>query len=189
MGLCATRGASARLAAGAAREEAQAGTFRDVGVYMHRHPARPPHAAIFISAVLMLGAGSANASVRVVGPTEVLARYCRVESGRLVLTVPGVAPQELVTQVDDPAIANHGDGSFHPLDPEVVTEALNGLAFPVDQVDAVVYVLPFPRRAGLVSAAAPGAILLAPGVRPGPVVQVHAEAAHQIGHQVTYLFA
>jgi hypothetical protein len=156
---------------------------------MDWHPARSPHAAFFISAAMMLGAGSANANVRVVGPAEVLARFCKVESGRLVLTVPGVAPQELVTQVDDPVIANRGDGSFHPLDPEVVTQALNGLTFPVDQVDAVVYVLPFPRRAGLVSAAAPGAILLAPGVRPVPVDQVHAEVAHEFGHVVQYQYA
>jgi len=156
---------------------------------MNRHPARSPHAAIFISAAVMLGAGSANANVRVVGPAEVLARYCSVESGRLVLTVPGVAPQELVTQVDDPIIANRGDGSFHPLDPEVVQQALAGLTFPVDQVDAVVYVLPFPRRAGLVSAAAPGAILLAPGVRPVPEDQVHAVVAHEFGHVVQYQYA
>src|SRR5947209_2351661 len=146
---------------------------------MNPHPARPPVAIGLLALAIALEAGSANANVRVVGPEEVRARYCHMEDGRLVLTVPGVAPQELVTRVDDPIIANQGDGSFHPLDPQAVGDAIAGLAFPVDQVDAVVYVLPFPRRAGLVSAAGPGAILLAPGVRPVPADQVHAVVAHE----------
>jgi hypothetical protein len=142
-----------------------------------------------VGIAIALGADAANAAVRVVGPDEVRARYCHIEDGRLVLTVPGIAPQELVTQVDDPIVANKGDGSFHPLDPKVVAEALAGLTFPVDQVDAVVYVLPFPRRAGLVSAAGPGAILLAPGVRPVPETSVHAVVAHEFGHVVQYQYA
>ncbi len=103
--------------------------------------------------------------------------------------MPGVAPQELVTRVDDPIIANRGDGSFHPVDPKFVADALGGIDFPVDQVDAVVYVLPYPRRAGLESAAGPGAILLAPGVRAVDEAQVHATVAHEFGHVVQYQFA
>ncbi len=156
---------------------------------MQRHPARPPVAIALVALAITLGAGAANASVRVVGPDEVRSRYCHMEDGQLVLTVPGIAPQALVTQVDDPLVANPGDGSFHPLDPKVVAQAISGLAFPVDQVDAVVYVLPFPRRAGLVSAAGPGAILLAPGVRPVPADQVHAVVAHEFGHIVQYQYA
>jgi hypothetical protein len=137
----------------------------------------------------MCGVGQVQAGVRIVGPDEVLKRYCRAEGGQLWLAVPGVAPQELVTRVDDPIIANRGDGSFHPVDPKFVADALGGIDFPVDQVDAVVYVLPYPRRAGLESAAGPGAILLAPGVRAVDEAQVHATVAHEFGHVVQYQFA
>ena len=138
---------------------------------------------------MLCGIGSVEAAVRIVGPDEVLERYCRAEGGQLRLVVPGVAPQELVTRVDDPIIANRGDGSFHPVDPKLVADAVRGLNFPVDQVDAVVYVLPYPRRAGLESAAGPGAILLAPGVRPIAASEVHATVAHEFGHVVQYQFA
>ena len=156
---------------------------------MSRRPVRSPLAFAVAVSVVMCGVGQVQAGVRIVGPDEVLKRYCRAEGGQLWLAVPGVAPQELVTRVDDPVIANRGDGSFHPVDPKFVADALGGIDFPVDQVDAVVYVLPYPRRAGLESAAGPGAILLAPGVRAVDEAQVHATVAHEFGHVVQYQFA
>ena len=156
---------------------------------MSRRPARSPLAFVLAVSTVMCGVGQVQAGVRIVGPDEILKRYCRAEGDRLWLVVPGVAPQELVTRVDDPVIANRGDGSFHPVDPKFVADALGGIDFPVDQVDAVVYVLPYPRRAGLESAAGPGAILLAPGVRAVEEAQVHATVAHEFGHVVQYQFA
>jgi hypothetical protein len=156
---------------------------------MTRRLVRDPLAVAVMTGVLMCGVGESRAGVRIVGPDEVLKRYCRAEGGQLRLVVPGVAPQELVTRVDDPIVANQGDGSFHPLDPEVVAQAINGMTFPVDQVDAVVYVLPFPRRAGLESGAAPGALLLAPGVRPVSDQAIHEIVAHEFGHVVQYQLA
>jgi len=156
---------------------------------MTRRLVRAPLAVAVLAGTLLGGVAESRAAVRIVGPDEVLKRYCRAEGDRLRLVVPGVAPQELVTRVDDPLVANQGDGSFHPLDPEVVARAIQGLTFPVDQVDAVVYVLPYPRRAGLESGAAPGALLLSPGVRPVPDATVHAVVAHEFGHVVQYQLA
>ncbi len=156
---------------------------------MTRRSARSPLAFALAIGAMLSGVGQVAAAVRIIGPDEVLKRYCRAEGDRLRLVVPGVAPQELVTRVDDPIIANRGDGSFHPVDPKFVADALGGIDFPVDQVDAVVYVLPYPRRAGLESVAGPGAIFLAPGVRPVAEVQVHATVAHEFGHVVQYQLA
>ena len=156
---------------------------------MTRRLVRAPLAVAVMMGALLGGVRESRAGVRIVGPDEVLKRYCRAEGGQLRLVVPGVAPQELVTRVDDPIVANQGDGSFHPLDPVVVAQAIQGLTFPVDQVDAVVYVLPFPRRAGLESGAAPGALLLSPGVRPVSDATVHAVVAHEFGHVVQYQLA
>ena len=156
---------------------------------MSRRSARFPLAFALVTSALLCGVGRASAVVRIIGPDEVLKRYCRAEGDRLWLIVPGVAPQELVTRVDDPIVANPGDGSFHPLDPGIVAEAIAGLSFPIDQVDAVVYVLPYSRRAGLESVAAPGAILLVPGVHPVPAAQIHQVVAHEFGHVVQYQLA
>jgi hypothetical protein len=152
--------------------------------------AHAPLRVVALAAALALcAAQAATAGIQIVGPEQVLARHTRIIDGRLYLTVPGIAPQELVTSVDDPTIANQGDGSFHPVDPTTVANAIAALAFPVDQVDAVVYVLPYPRRAGLESAAAPGACLLSPGTRPVDAAQVHAVVAHEMGHLIQYQFA
>ncbi|MEP7027912.1 MAG: FlgD immunoglobulin-like domain containing protein [Candidatus Eisenbacteria bacterium] len=156
---------------------------------MTRRSARAPLAFALVIGAMLCGVGQVAAAVRIIGPDEVLKRYCRAEGDRFWLIVPGVAPQELVTRVDDPVIANRGDGSFHPVDPKFVADAIGGMRFPVDQVDAVVYVLPYPRRAGLESAAGPGAIFLAPGVRPVAEAQVHATVAHEFGHVVQYQLA
>ncbi len=154
------------------------------------HATRLPLAVAIVGSIVALcAAGSSAAEVRIVGADEVLDRYCSRQGGRLYLTLPGFATQELITSTDDPAIANAGDGMFHPLDRGAVEDALRGLAFPVDRVDAAVYVLPYPRRAGLESAASHGAILLAPGTRPVPATTVHAVVAHEFGHVVQYALA
>ena len=143
-------------------------------------------------AVLFLAPGSAGpagATVRIAGPAEVLARCCVTRDGVVYFVAPGVAPQELVTSVEDPAVANKGDGSFHPFDVTEVENALAGVTCPVDRVDAVVYVLPYPRRAGLGSAAAPGAILLSPGTLPASIATVHAVVTHELGHVLQYALA
>jgi len=118
---------------------------------------------------------------------ETLRDFCqRDEAGTLWLVLPSGVRFSLIESVDDPAIANHGDGAFHPFEPAVVAEALREVRFDLDGVRADVFMLPFPRRGGLESAAAPGVIMLSPGVWPVSVEQQHAEFVHELGHVVQY---
>lgn len=134
-----------------------------------------------------LGTAIRPSSFRVHDAAETLRDYCRTtDDGRLVFTAPGGASWELVTSIDDPAIANRGDGAFHPFDVAQVEAALAGVRYPLGRVAAEVFVLPFPRRAGLESAAGPGMILLSPGVREMAAEQQQAEFVHELGHVVQY---
>src|SRR5262245_4025006 len=154
------------------------------------HATRVPLAVAIVGSLAALcAAGRSAAEVRIVGAQEVLDRFCVRQGGHLYLSLPGSEPQELITSTEDPAVAQVGDGVFHPLDRRTVEEALQGLDFPVDRVAAAVYVLPYPRRAGLESAASHGAILLAPGTLPVPATTVHAVVAHEFGHVVQRTFA
>src|SRR5690242_7690114 len=63
------------------------------------------------------GSGAAASTIVVHDAAETLARYCVTQpDGTLWFTLPGGSTWELVTRTDDPAIANPGDGTFHPFD-------------------------------------------------------------------------
>jgi hypothetical protein len=115
---------------------------------------------------------------------QTLRDYCRLEDGVLWLVLPTGARYELVTDVHDPMIANSGDGAFHAFDAGEVRSALAALSYPLAGLSADIFILPYPRRAGLESAAGPGLILLSPGVRALSPEHQHAELAHEIGHVV-----
>src|SRR5215831_4851906 len=117
---------------------------------------------------------------------ETLRDYCRSEGGRLYLELPGGSRWELVTSITDPAITNPGDGSFHVFERSEVNEALAEVRLPLHQVSAEVFILPYPRRLSLESAAGPGLILLSPGVRPLSREHQHSEFVHELGHVVQY---
>ena len=118
---------------------------------------------------------------------ETLARWCAADSeGRLWLALPGGMRFELITSTTDAAIANPGDGAFHPFDPAQVRAALASVRFPIATVRAEIFLLPFPRRGGLESAAGPGLILLSPGVLEIPVEHQHSQLVHELGHVVHY---
>jgi hypothetical protein len=118
---------------------------------------------------------------------ETLRDYCvRDAAGILWLELPGGARFELVTSIDDPVIANHGDGAFHSFDATEVRSALNAVRFPLEGIRADVFLLPYPRRHGLDSAAGRELILLSPGVRPIERAQQHYEVTHELGHVVQY---
>ena len=112
--------------------------------------------------------------------------FCRWEDGRLYLLLPGGARYELVPTTADAAITNAGDGSFHPFDASEVRATLEAVRYPLARIAADIYVLPYPRRSGLESAAGPGLILLSPGVRDLSVEHQHAELTHELGHVVQY---
>ena len=118
---------------------------------------------------------------------ETLREWCRPDSqGTLWLVLPGGMTFELVTSTADPAISNHGDGSFHAFDASEVSAALAAVNYPLGGVTVEIFILSYPRRAGLTSAAGPGLILLSPGVYPLPREQQHAEFIHELGHVVQY---
>ena len=117
---------------------------------------------------------------------ETLRDYCRSEGGRLFLELPGGSRWELITSTTDPAITNPGDGAFHAFERSEVNAALAEVRFPIHHVSAEVFILPYPRRLSLESAAGPGLILLSPGVRPLSREHQHSEFVHELGHVVQY---
>jgi hypothetical protein len=134
-----------------------------------------------------LGSGVRPASFTIHDAAETMRDFCSTDAnGVLWLNLPGGARYELVTNINDPAIANHGDGQFHAFDAAEVSSALHGVRFSLAHVSADVFILPFPRRNGLESAAGPGLILLSPGVRTLTTQQQHAEFTHELGHVVQY---
>jgi hypothetical protein len=130
--------------------------------------------------------GAAPSALVIHDAAETLRDYCREEEGRLWLTLPGGARFELVESPFDSAIANSGSGAFHAFDPAVVRAAIDGVRFPLRGVTAEVFLLPYPRRTSLQSAAGPGVILLSPGVQPLSAEHQHAEVVHELGHVVQY---
>jgi hypothetical protein len=120
------------------------------------------------------------------GPEETLRDFCVERDGALWLVLPDGTREELVTSIDDPAILNKGDGKFHPFEEAQVQAALAALRAPLAHLHAEVFLLPFPRRSCLTSSAAPGRMMLSPGVRALTPEHQHAEFVHELGHVVHY---
>ena len=134
-----------------------------------------------------VGAAVSVSGVRIHGPEEVMRDFCSSEeNGSLWIKLPGAGSYELVTATSDAAIANPGDGSFHPFDEQQVRAALSEVRYPLAGLNVDIYLLPYPRRGGLDSGAGPGVILLSPGVAPISREQQHAEFVHELGHVVQY---
>ena len=134
-----------------------------------------------------VGARSGASALIVHDAAETLRDYCvRDSQGILWFQLPGASRFELITSIDDPAISNRGDGFFHPFDGAEVRAALSEVRFPLDGITADVFILPYPRRYGLESAAGRGLILLSPGVRPLTSAHQHSEFVHELGHVVQY---
>jgi len=131
---------------------------------------------------------SASARGLVIHDAEtVLREHCeRDDAGRTWFVLPGGGRHELITSTADPDIANPGDGSFHPYEPAEVQAAIDQILFPMHGVEADIYLLPYPRRGQLDSAAGPELVFLSPGVRPMSRDHQHAEVVHELGHVVQY---
>lgn len=117
---------------------------------------------------------------------ETLHSFCREQDGRLWFELPNGLRWELVTSTADAAIANPGDGQFHAFEASEVDAALAQVRFPLQNVSAEIFILPYPRRSSLESAAGRGLILLSPGVRPLSREHQHAELVHELGHVIQY---
>lgn len=117
---------------------------------------------------------------------ETLRDFCRADGGKLYLELPGGSRWELVTSTTDAVVTNPGDGAFHAFDPAEVRLALAQVSYPLQHISAEVFILPYPRRLSLESAAGPGLILLSPGVRVLSREHQHSEFVHELGHVVQY---
>jgi hypothetical protein len=119
---------------------------------------------------------------------DVLSNYTSELDGRLYFTSPSGQSWEFVTDINDPEIANKGDGLFHPFSSDLVDEALAQVSYPSDKIPFEVFVLPYPRRGILESSAAPGEMFLSPGVLECSAELVHFTVDHELGHVVHRLF-
>jgi len=134
---------------------------------------------------------SARASSAAIGfvihdAAETARDYCVTADGQTTFQLPGGPVFDLVTSTCE--LPNPGDGAFHPFDAEVVRTALAAVRYPLNGVAVEVFVLPYPRRGELQSAAGPGLILLSPGVQPISQEQQHATVAHELGHVIQYRY-
>jgi len=124
-------------------------------------------------------------------PSDVLASKLTWVEGEAVIPLDGGQYLSVIVDIEDPAIANKGDGSFHPFSEPEVLEVLAGMSHPGMDFALDVYVLPYPRRNVLVSSASGTTIFLSPHVLDiNPVVCAYI-VAHEMGHvfQNVYLAA
>jgi hypothetical protein len=154
-------------------------------------------ALLSFAGALLLGATGASAlpqrvqlpngiDALVYGPDDVLREATERVGDHLYLTAGSGLRYELVTEIDDPMIANRGDGRFHPMAVQDVADALAALHLDGHSLPVRIYILPFPRRQILDSSARDGAIFLSPGVRPVSDLATHFTVAHEIGHLYQY---
>lgn len=126
-----------------------------------------------------------GAVVRVYPPGEILEKLTsRDGAGRLVFRPEGGGEYIFIESVDDPLVANRGDGEFHPMEEEAVLDALR--AIDVDGrmlgIEVDIYLLPLPRCSILSSSASAGRIFLSPGTRPCCEEVTAWTVTHEFGH-------
>jgi hypothetical protein len=131
--------------------------------------------------LLALSAVAALADVQVLTADEVRTRFVVQRGSTSFLVVDG-REWELITEPDDPAIANPGDGSFHPMSAAHVRMAARHVGSFTRPLKGKILILPFPRRDALKSSYEEGTIFLSPGVREVVPEHVHAVTCHEIGH-------
>ncbi len=130
-------------------------------------------------------------AIRLYTPEDVLAMTFRDATGRLILRLADGAEYQLIEDILDSRIANKGDGSFHPMNADLVIEALAQVDVGGDKLamDIEVYVLPLPRAGILTSSACNNRIFLSPGVFEIDRRIVAHTAAHELGHAFQFRFA
>lgn len=94
----------------------------------------------------------------------------------------------VITDINDPAISNKGDGRFHPFDEDLVIQCLDQITYPGLDLDVEIYVLPYPRLNALSSSASGNRIYLSP-----QVLEISKEGAayivaHELGHVFQYRY-
>lgn len=141
-------------------------------------------AAVVLS-VLLPSAAAGAPGCRVYDAEEVLQTRIVAEGSALQFVAPNGRHWPLVPTTSDPAISNPGSGQFHPASLDVIQGALGSITWPgVGQIDAQIFILPFPRRELLPSSADDGSIYLSPGVYPYTDEASNALVVHEYGHLV-----
>ncbi|MCI0452388.1 MAG: hypothetical protein L0Z51_08350 [Candidatus Latescibacteria bacterium] len=88
----------------------------------------------------------------------------------------------VIVDINDPSIANKGDGEFHPFSTDDVLATLRALDHRSLRMSIRVYLLPYPRRSLLVSSTSGGELFLSPHVLSiDPSVAAYI-VAHELGH-------
>ncbi|MBN1163382.1 MAG: hypothetical protein JXB45_02275 [Candidatus Krumholzibacteriota bacterium] len=108
----------------------------------------------------------------------------RDETGELVLNLPGGDSYLLVEDIYDPAIANSGSGSFHPLREDNVVQALRDIDVGGRSIgiSVEIYILPLPRRYIAQSTSVDNRIFLSPGVYEMGLEITAYIVSHEFGH-------
>ncbi|GEM_PF-1084123 len=95
---------------------------------------------------------------------------------------------DVITNIEDPAIYNKGDGSFHPFDMNLVLGALGGIDLPGVKLDITVYLLPYPRKNILMSSSSSTEMFLSPHVMEVTGESASYIVAHETGHVFQYMY-
>jgi len=105
-------------------------------------------------------------------------------SSRGILHLDGSDYLTLITDINDPAITNKGDGRFHPFGTDVVLDCLGEIKYPRMNVEVDVYLLPYPRADVLSSSANGQRVYLSP-----QVLEMSREgAAYIVSHEMGHVF-
>jgi hypothetical protein len=153
---------------------------------------RPVRAAVIVLAVLLVAVPAvAGAPLRfeysggvsaTVYDADFLASRLSTVEGCPTIVLPDGRLVPVITDIEDPAIYNRGDGAFHPFTSELVDRALAGITHPRMTLPARIYLLPYPRRGVLVSSTVGNEVFLSPQVREiEPQIAAYI-IAHELGH-------
>jgi hypothetical protein len=94
---------------------------------------------------------------------------------------------DVITDINDPSVANKGDGTFHPFVEEEVIRALEAISYPDLKLSFDIFILPYPRRNLLISSASNREIFLSPHVLEIPRNVTAYIVTHEVGHVFQFL--
>ena len=137
-----------------------------------------------LAALLFAFTAPAGSAITLPSAHEFLSRDTVASGGNLFFQSPEGTVWEFITDVNDPAILNKGQGQFFPISPVDVKNAIAAIQYPVAGLDIDIFILPYPRRGLLQSNASNNVFYLSPGVAPHSVSQIHSLVAHEVGHVV-----
>jgi hypothetical protein len=111
-----------------------------------------------------------------------LAARLTTYAGSAAILLPDGRYLPVITDINDPAIYNKGDGSFHPFSSAMLERVLAAVEHPRMALEVRVYLLPYPRRNVLVSSTSGNELFLSPHVLDiDPSVGAYI-IAHELGH-------